>query len=37
MSWYLDNVCERNKESIYTFYAPRKQVKVILNIGQNVK
>lgn len=37
MSWYLDNVYERNKESPYTFYVPSKQIIDILNIGDIVK
>ena len=37
MSWYLDSVYERNKESPYTFYAPSKEVIVMLNIGDIVK
>lgn len=37
MSWYLDSVYERNKESPYTFYAPSKEVIAMLNIGDIVK
>ncbi|MFJ7973691.1 DUF2185 domain-containing protein [Psychrobacillus sp. NPDC096389] len=37
MSWYLDNVYERNKESPYTFYVPSKQVIDMLNVGDIVK
>ncbi|PUB08157.1 DUF2185 domain-containing protein [Paenisporosarcina sp. OV554] len=37
MSWYLDSVYERNKESPYTFYAPSKEVIEMLNIGDIVK
>ena len=37
MSWYLDNVFERNKEFPYTFYVPSKQVIDMLNIGDIVK
>ncbi|OXS57133.1 hypothetical protein B0G93_1186 [Bacillus sp. V-88] len=37
MSWGLDNVYERNKESPYTFYIPSKQVIDILGVGDIVK
>lgn len=37
MSWELDNVYERNKESPYTFYIPSKQVIDILGVGDIVK
>lgn len=37
MSWYLDNVYERNAESPYTFYIPSKQVIDKLSIGDIVK
>ena len=37
MSWYLDNVYERNKESPYTFYVPSKQVIDMLSVGDMVK
>lgn len=37
MSWYLDSVYERNKDSPYTFYVPSKQVVDMLNIGDVVQ
>lgn len=37
MSWYLDSVYERNKESPNTFYVPSKEVIEMLNIGDIVK
>lgn len=37
MSWYLDNVYERNAEFPYTFYIPSKQVIDILSVGDIVK
>ncbi len=37
MSWCLDSVYERNKDSPYTFYVPSKQVVDMLNIGDVVQ
>jgi hypothetical protein len=37
LTWELDNVYERNKESPYTFYIPSKQVIDILGVGDIVK
>jgi uncharacterized protein YegJ (DUF2314 family) len=37
MTWQLDNVYERNKESPYTFYKPSKEVIDSLEVGDLVK
>jgi hypothetical protein len=37
VSWYLDNVYERNEESPYTFYVPSSEVIAQLQVGDLVK
>lgn len=37
MSWYLENVIERNEEAPYTFWIPSEEVLVALKVGDLVK